>query len=131
MPGSARQCSIDLPTRLTSSKPDRSRIAFAGHCGRNAKSDPWRRRRSILLPLRPTGYAPAERNAVLLTFNVPGVGQIKPPKWAKPTCQKQKLHSMLLNTTIPATKYGDYEASKYDRYEAIEFNGMEPPVAGL
>ncbi|HME32547.1 MAG TPA: hypothetical protein VKG65_07335 [Terriglobales bacterium] len=32
-------------------------------------------RRSILLPLRPTGYAPAERNSILLTFNV--------PRWAR------------------------------------------------
>src|ERR1019366_9063696 len=30
---------------------------------------------SILLPLRPTGYAPAERNSILLTFNV--------PRWAR------------------------------------------------
>src|ERR1019366_1121483 len=27
---------------------------------------------SILLPLRPPGYAPAERNSILLIFNVPG-----------------------------------------------------------
>src|ERR1035438_6710305 len=30
---------------------------------------------SVLLPLRPTGYAPAERNPILLTFNV--------PRWAR------------------------------------------------
>src|SRR5450759_4640740 len=37
----------------------------------------------------PTGYAPAERNSVLSTLTSLGVGQIKPPKWARPTCQKQ------------------------------------------
>jgi hypothetical protein len=31
-------------------------------------------RRSILLPLRPTGFAPAERNSILLNLNVPGGG---------------------------------------------------------
>src|ERR1035438_1803440 len=36
----------------------------------------------------PTGYAPAERNSVLSTLTSLGVGQIKPPKWARPTCQK-------------------------------------------
>src|ERR1035437_625489 len=39
----------------------------------------------------PTGYAPAERNSVLSTLTSLGVGQIKPPKWARPTCQKQKV----------------------------------------
>src|SRR5271157_5416568 len=38
------------------------RVIPGGHC-------------SILLPLRPTGYAPAERNSILLTFNV--------PRWAR------------------------------------------------
>src|ERR1019366_6706338 len=39
----------------------------------------------------PTGYAPAERNSVLSTLMSLGVGQIKPPKWARPTCQKHAL----------------------------------------
>src|ERR1035437_6524183 len=39
----------------------------------------------------PTGYAPAERNSVLSTLTSLGVGQIKPPKWARPTCQKQEF----------------------------------------
>src|SRR5271157_3723559 len=44
-------------------------------CRSPAKSDPFGGRCSILLPLRPTGYAPAERNSILLTFNV--------PRWAR------------------------------------------------
>jgi hypothetical protein len=32
------------------------------------------RHRSVLLPLRPTGFAPAERNTVLLNRTVPGGG---------------------------------------------------------
>src|SRR5664280_895588 len=75
MPGSARPCSTGSPIRPTLSKQVRSRTAFAEPCGRNAKSDLWRTRRSILLPLRPPGYAPAERNSTLLTFNV--------PRWAR------------------------------------------------
>src|SRR5450759_1608741 len=39
----------------------------------------------------PTGYAPAERNSVLSTLTSLGVGQIKPPKWARPTCQKHSI----------------------------------------
>jgi len=56
--------------KLTLSKPVRSRIVFAELCGKNAKSDPWRRCRSILLPLRPSGYAPAERNSILAETDI-------------------------------------------------------------
>src|ERR1019366_8678871 len=41
----------------------------------------------------PTGYAPSERNSVLSTLTSLGVGQIKPPKWARPTCQKHPIQS--------------------------------------
>jgi hypothetical protein len=47
--------------------------------------------RSVLLPLRPTGYAPAETEHYPLRHNVPRVGQIKLPKWAKISCQTQRL----------------------------------------
>src|ERR1035437_3923911 len=44
----------------------------------------------------PMGYAPAERNSVLSTLTSLGVGQIKPPKWARPTCQKHLSHTIHL-----------------------------------
>jgi hypothetical protein len=31
------------------------------------------------------------------TFNVPGVGQNKPPKWAKPACQTQQKTGISVN----------------------------------
>src|ERR1039457_6411738 len=89
MPGCARRCSIGSPIRPTLSKQVRSRTVFAGPCGRNAKSDPWR-------PLfhsasaSPYGLRSSRTELYPLNLQRPKVGQIKPPKWAKPTCQKQK-----------------------------------------
>src|ERR1019366_2359647 len=51
----------------------------------------------------PTGYAPAERNSVLSTLTSLGVGQIKPPKWARPTCQK---HLETVGDCPSTCKYG-------------------------
>ena len=88
MPGSARPCSTGSPIRLTLSKQVRSRTVFAGPCGRNAKSDPWR-------PLfhsasaSPYGLRSSRTELYPLNLQRPKVGQIKRPKWAKPTCQKQ------------------------------------------
>src|ERR1035441_1173198 len=92
MPGCARRCSIGSPIRPTLSKQVRSRTVFAGPCGRNAKSDPWR-------PLfhsasaSPYGLRSSRTELYPLNLQRPKVGQIKPPKWAKPTCQKQLLPS--------------------------------------
>src|ERR1035441_5458682 len=52
----------------------------------------------------PMGYAPAERNSVLSTLTSLGVGQIKPPKWARPTCQKQ-LSATKKKGPLPAALY--------------------------
>ena|SRR5664279_2193577 len=53
------------PTRPTSSRPAPSHTASEERWGRSEKRNPWRRSRSVLLPLRPTGYAPAEPNTTL------------------------------------------------------------------
>src|ERR1035441_4582879 len=50
----------------------------------------------------PTGYAPAERNSVLSTLTSLGVGQIKPPKWARPTCQKHKGDTSAIHARVQA-----------------------------
>src|ERR1039457_6911286 len=90
MPGCARRCSIGSPIRPTLSKQVRSRTVFAGPCGRNAKSDPWR-------PLfhsasaSPYGLRSSRTELYPLNLQRPKVGQIKPPKWAKPTCQKHHV----------------------------------------
>src|ERR1700733_8724544 len=84
--GSARLCSIGSPTRPTSSRPVQSPIASAEPCARRPRTKPGY---SILLPLRPSGYAPAEPNT--RNINVPGggpkqtaeVGQTKLPKSIK------------------------------------------------
>src|ERR1019366_9616359 len=49
----------------------------------------------------PMGYAPAERNSVLSTLTSLGVGQIKPPKWARPTCQKHFSLPMFIHSQVP------------------------------
>src|SRR3984885_15339009 len=81
--GSARLCSIGSPTRPTSSRPVQSPIASAEPCARRPRTKPGY---SVLLPLRPSGYAPAEPNTP--NINVPGawpkktaeVGEAKLPK---------------------------------------------------
>src|ERR1700733_449688 len=81
--GSARLCSIGSPTRRTSSRPVQSRTASGEPCGRRPRTKPGY---SVLLPLRPLGYAPAEPNTH--NINVPEggpkqtaeVGQAKLPK---------------------------------------------------
>src|SRR5450759_2622456 len=93
MPGCARRCSIGSPIRPTLSKQARSRTVFAGPCGRNAKSDPWR-------PLfhsasaSPYGLRSSRTELYPLNLQRPKVGQIKPPKWAKPTCQKHHVEAI-------------------------------------
>src|ERR1700722_15486130 len=67
--GSARLCSTGSPTRPTSSRPVQSPIASAEPCARRPRTKPGY---SILLPLRPSGYAPAEPNT--RNINVPGGG---------------------------------------------------------
>src|ERR1039457_5200496 len=52
----------------------------------------------------PTGYAPAERNSDLSTLTSLGVGQIKPPKWARPTCQKHDCNSYRPTLRMPSSK---------------------------
>src|SRR5450759_5968559 len=101
MPGCARRCSIGSPIRPTLSKQARSRTVFAGPCGRNAKSDPWR-------PLfhsasaSPYGLRSSRTELYPLNLQRPKVGQIKPPKWAKPTCQKQQVfHRYFTDFKLP------------------------------
>ena len=57
------------------------------HWGRSEKCSPWRRRRSVLLPLRPPGYASAEQDTTLQNSTIQGwarlnrrSGQTKSPK---------------------------------------------------
>ncbi len=81
--GSARPCSTGSPTWPTSSRRARSPTASAEPLGRRRKSKPGC---SVLLPLRPPGYAPAAPST--LNINVPkgepeqtaDVGQAKLPK---------------------------------------------------
>src|SRR5271157_1692916 len=89
MPGCARRCSIGSPIRPTLSKQVRSRTVFAGPCGRNAKSDPWRPPFHSA-SASPYGLRSSRTELYPLNLQRPKVGQIKPPKWAKPTCQKHK-----------------------------------------
>src|ERR1035437_1600187 len=89
MPGSARPCSTGLPIRLTLSKQVRSRTAFAEPCERNVKSDP-RRPLFHSASASPSGLRSSRTELYPLNLQRPRVGQIKPPKWAKPTCQKQE-----------------------------------------
>src|ERR1700730_12017403 len=72
--GSARLCSIGSPIRRTSSRQARSRTASGEPCGRRQKTKPGC---SVLLPLRPSGYAPAEPSTPTATSH--RVGQNKPP----------------------------------------------------
>lgn len=51
-------------------RPDRSRIASVEPCGRRKR----RPECSVLLPLRPSGYAPAEPSALTLNINIPDGG---------------------------------------------------------
>src|ERR1039457_5791755 len=88
MPGSARPCSTGLPIRPTLSKQVRSRTAFAEPCERNDKSDPWRPPFHSA-SASPYGLRSSRTELYPLNLQRPRVGQIKPPKWAKPTCQKQ------------------------------------------
>ena len=38
------------------------------------------------------------------TFNVPGVGQNKMPKWAKPACQTHKIQFLLGHVSVQTTE---------------------------
>src|SRR5271157_60163 len=112
MPGYVRPCSTGSPIRLTLSKPVRSHIAFAEPCGKNAKSDPWRRRRSILLPLRPTGYAPAERNSILLNLQRPSSQQVFGDDHLSPDLVRwpQSVSRFLLSSTCPLSSRNALQA---------------------
>src|ERR1022692_4909350 len=106
MPGCARRCSIGSPIRPTLSKQVRSRTVFAGPCGRNAKSDPWR-------PLfhsasaSPYGLRSSRTELYPLNLQRPKVGQIKPPKWAKPTCQKHTLFLDSADSGLSPTAFAE------------------------
>jgi hypothetical protein len=90
MPGSVRPCSAGSPTKLTLSKPVRSPIAFAEPCEKNAKSDPWRVSPFHSASASPSGLRSSRTELYpLRPSTAQGMGQIKPPKWAKPTCQTQ------------------------------------------
>src|SRR5450759_1565 len=67
----------------------------------------------------PTGYAPAERNSVLSTLTSLGVGQIKPPKWARPTCQKQYELSGVILTSLNVPKSAAAARARRDDWRTL------------
>src|ERR1700723_2036352 len=83
--GSARLCSIGSPTKPTSSRPVQSPIASAEPCARRPRTEPLGIRFCFRSALRATLH----QNRTPPTSTSQGVGQNKPPKWAKPSCQSQ------------------------------------------
>src|ERR1019366_3469662 len=71
---------------------------------------------SILLPLRPTGYAPAERNSILLTFNVPGWARLNrrngPNQLAKSSSQYPVLCGQIFVPQEKFLVYGSGDVSQ-------------------
>src|ERR1022692_4948238 len=111
MPGSARPCSTGLPIRPTLSKQVRSRTAFAEPCERNAKSDPWRPPFHSA-SASPYGLRSSRTELYPLNLQRPRVGQIKPPKWAKPTCQKHKLYHLGFRGKVARSTLADANESR-------------------
>ena len=84
---------------------------FRKRCGRNEKCDPRRSRRRVPLPLRPTGFAPAEREHFPLNLQRSG-------GWARLNCRSgpNQVAKSICSPVRPAASA--YPPHAQDQHEA-------------
>ena len=135
----ARLCkaySIGSPTRPTSSRLAPSPTGSAEHWGRSEKCNPWRRRRSVLLPLRPAGYAPAEPNSTLLNTTFQGWARLNgrsgPEQLAKRSCiQLPFISGKLIFISGKRTAHRRKQRLRQLRFQLFEKVGAETRTVAL